>query len=94
MLDSLQLSPHDLALTSMTDVDPTTLPPEHYKDQFANTMTYEEAWNYSCLFQREKWREAIHKEFGKVNDQRFGNHSKSLQFLQAEGWSNANGCLT
>ena len=51
MLDSLQLSPHDLAMASMIDVDPTTLPPEHYKDQFANYMSYEEAWNHSCLFQ-------------------------------------------
>ena len=54
----------------MIDVDPTTLPPEHYKDQFANPMTYEEAWNHSCPFQREKWREAIHKEFKKMNEQK------------------------
>jgi len=70
MLDRLQLSPHDLAMTSMIDVDPTTLPPEHYKDQFANPMTYDEAWNHSCPFQREKWREAIHKEFRKMNEQK------------------------
>jgi len=70
MLDSLQLSPHDLAMTSMIDVDPTTLPPEHYKYQFANPMSYEEAWNHSCPFQQAKWREAIHKEFSKMNEQK------------------------
>jgi len=70
MLDRLQLSPHDLAMTSMIDVDPTTLPPEHYKDQFTNPMTYDEAWSHSCPFQREKWREAIHKEFSKMNEQK------------------------
>ena len=70
MLDSLQLSPHDLAMASMIDVDPTTLPPEHYKDQFANPMSYDEAWNHSCPFQREKWREAIHREFNKMNEQK------------------------
>jgi len=70
MLDRLQLSPHDLAMTSMIDVDPTTLPTEHYKDQFTNPMTYDKAWNHSCPFQREKWIEAIHKEFEKMNEQK------------------------
>jgi len=70
MLDSLQLSPHDLAMTSMIDVDPTTLPPEHYKDQFTNPMSYDEAWNHSFPFQREKWIEAIHRKFGKMNEQK------------------------
>jgi len=70
MLDRLQLSPHDLAMTSMIDVDPTTLPPEHYKYQFATPMSYDEAWNHSCPFQRAKWREAIHKEFSKMNEQK------------------------
>ena len=51
MLDSLQLLPHDLAMALMIDVDPTTLPPEHYKDQFTNPMSYEEAQNHSCPFQ-------------------------------------------
>jgi len=76
MLDRLQLSPQDLAKTSMINLDPTTLPPERYKDQFANPMSYEEAWNHSCPFQRGKWREAIKKEFGKMSERQVWRKQK------------------
>ena len=40
--------------------------PAKYKDMFDNPTTFDEAWNHPCPFQRRKWREAIMKEFSKM----------------------------
>ena len=46
---------------NVTDPDPSK-----FKDQFENPKGYDEAWNHPDPFQREKWREAITKEFEKM----------------------------
>ena len=71
MLDRLQLSPDELALAA-TD-KPTNnelLKPEDYRDAFTAPTKYEEAWNHPDPFQRKSWREAIHKEFSKMNERK------------------------
>ena len=42
------------------------LDPSQYKDTFDNPKGYEDAWNHPDPFQREQWREAITKEFDKM----------------------------
>ena len=49
------------------DMDPNELLPEQYKDVFEAPARYEQAWDHPDPFQREKWREAIEKEFSKMN---------------------------
>ena len=48
-------------------VDYEKVDPSKYKDIFEKPNSFEEAWNHPCPFQRKKWREAIQKEFNKMN---------------------------
>ena len=40
--------------------------PAKFKDMYDNPKSFDEAWNHPDAFQREKWREAIKKEFDKM----------------------------
>ena len=42
--------------------------PTKYKDIFESPKNFDEAWNHPEPFQRKKWREAIQKEFRKMDD--------------------------
>jgi hypothetical protein len=46
------------------------LKPEQYKDVFEAPRTFDEAWNHPDEFQRKKWREAINKEFAKMEQKK------------------------
>ena len=58
----------DLAMSSVEPEhrDYSTVDPSKYKDIFENPKTFEDAWDHPDPFQREKWREAILKEFAKM----------------------------
>ena len=43
------------------------LDPSKYKHVFENPSSFDEAWNHPDEFQRTKWREAIEKEFSKMD---------------------------
>ena len=43
------------------------LDPSKYKHVFENPSSFDEAWNHPDEFQRNKWREAIKKEFSKMD---------------------------
>ena len=78
MLDHLQLLPHDLAMTSMIDVDTTTLPPEHYKDQFSNPMSDDEAWNIHAPSKKKNGERQFTRNLVKLMNRRFGKCRRSL----------------
>ena len=59
-----ELAP-DMAFKSQ-EIDPKKLDPSRYKDVFEDPKSFDEAWNHPDLFQREKWRDAIMKEFSKM----------------------------
>jgi hypothetical protein len=46
---------------------PVGMDPSQYKDAFENPKGYEEAWNHPDPFQWEQWRDAINKEFEKMD---------------------------
>jgi hypothetical protein len=48
--------------------DPKDVPLEQRKDVFHAPKNYNEAWDHECPYQREQWREAIRKEFKKMDD--------------------------
>jgi hypothetical protein len=48
---------------SAVDMDPS-----QYKDKFDKPGSFEEAWDHEDPFQRERWREAINKEFKKMEE--------------------------
>jgi transposase InsO family protein len=41
--------------------------PSRYKDIFTNPKNFQEAWHHPDPWQRKRWREAIRKEFAKMN---------------------------
>ncbi len=47
--------------------DKSKMDPSTFKDIFENPKSFD-VWNHSDLFQRQLWREAIEKEFKKMND--------------------------
>ena len=49
-----------------TEENPEDLDPSKYKDVFEKPSSFDEAWNHPDEFQRTKWREAITKEFDKM----------------------------
>jgi hypothetical protein len=49
----------------LTDLD--TVDPTKYKSMFGTPRTFDEAWNHPDQFQRKMWRDAIRKEFSKMN---------------------------
>jgi Reverse transcriptase (RNA-dependent DNA polymerase) len=53
----------DFALKSS---DPTKLKPMEYRDNLEIPITFDEAWNHPCEFQRKLWREAIMAEHTKM----------------------------
>ena len=91
MLDRLQLSPDELAMTSITPIDPTTLKPEQYKDFFTVPANFNEPWNHSCPFQRQQWRDAVHTEFAKIAEKKVWRKEKKIKIHK--GRRNANGSL-
>ena len=57
----------DLALN--IDISkPEEISPESYREVFNIPNTYKQAWYNECKFQRAKWRDAIQKEFKKMED--------------------------
>jgi Reverse transcriptase (RNA-dependent DNA polymerase) len=56
----------ELAMAAMAAEDYSKIDPTTDKDIFENPKSFEEAWNHPDSFQREKWREAILKEFAKM----------------------------
>jgi hypothetical protein len=48
------------------NIDPESLQPDQFKDYFDNPSSFQEAWNHPDPFQRAKWRDAINKEFTKM----------------------------
>ena len=68
MLDHLLLFPEELAMTASTNIDPSTLRPDQYKDHFTVPSNYDEAWDHPCPFQRNKWHTAIKLELAKMNE--------------------------
>jgi hypothetical protein len=50
---------------SAVDIDPS-----QYKDKFDIPQSFEEAWNHPDPFQRRMWREAINKEFRKMDERK------------------------
>jgi hypothetical protein len=67
--DYVDLLP-DLCMVTSDKPDYEKLNPSLYKDMFENPKTFDEAWNHPDPFQRKKWREAILKEFSKMNQNR------------------------
>jgi hypothetical protein len=57
----------DMALVVRHDVDYTKIDPSKYKEMFDVPASFNEAWNHPRAFQRAKWREAITKEFNKMD---------------------------
>ena len=51
---------------ALASIDATSLNPSQYKDYFLVPSSFEQAWNHTCPFQRDKWRDAIMKEFDKM----------------------------
>ena len=47
---------------------PEDLKPEQYKDAFDKPEKYNQAFNHPCPFQRDRWRQAINKELGKMKE--------------------------
>ena len=56
-----------MALVVRHEVDYTKIDPSKYKETFDDPTSFDEAWNHPCEFQRVKWREAINKEFNKMD---------------------------
>ena len=50
---------------SAADIDPS-----QYKDKFDKPESFDKAWNHPDPFQRDKWREAINKEFKKMEERK------------------------
>ena len=50
--------------------------PHNYKDIFQDPFTFNEVYNHPDPFQRAKWREAIKKEFDKMEEQNVWNKIK------------------
>ena len=46
------------------------LDPSQYKDKFDKPESFEAAWDHPDPFQRSKWREAINKEFRKMEERK------------------------
>ena len=42
--------------------------PNAYADIFENPLTYRQAWDHPCSWQRAKWRESISKELRLMNE--------------------------
>ena len=57
---------YDMAFKAAEELDPTKIDPSKYKDLFDKPGNFNEAWNHPDTFQRNKWREAIMKEFDKM----------------------------
>ena len=57
----------DVSKAYYTEEELEKLNPSQYKDLFDKPMTFNDAWNHPDPFQRKKWREAIRKEFAKMN---------------------------
>ena len=71
MLDMLELTDFCLSavdLAKLKSMKPEDLKPEQYKDAFDKPGVYDLAWNHPCPFQRKLWREAINKEFRKMDE--------------------------
>jgi Reverse transcriptase (RNA-dependent DNA polymerase) len=56
----------ELAMAAVIEQDYSKVDPTTYKDIFEVPKSFDEAWNHPDPFQREKWREAITKEFAKM----------------------------
>jgi hypothetical protein len=67
-----------MALVVRHDVDYTKVDPSKYKEMFDVPTSFEEASNHPCQFQRAKWREAINKEFNKMDSNRVWKKIKRL----------------
>ena len=70
-MDMLELTDFCLSavdLAKLKSMKPKDLKPEQYKDAFDKPGVYDLAWNHSCPFQRKLWREAINKEFRKMDE--------------------------
>ena len=61
---------NDTGLAAPKTIDYTKVDPSKYKDIFNDPTSFDEAWNHPDPFQRMKWREAILKEFKKMNEQK------------------------
>ncbi|MGL5934163.1 MAG: reverse transcriptase domain-containing protein, partial [Cetobacterium sp.] len=72
----------DLAMASMETLDHSKIDPSKYKDIFENPKTFMEAWNHPDTFQREKWREAIEKEFAKMERNKVWRKFKRVDIPQ------------
>jgi hypothetical protein len=74
LIDRFKLDPgelaNDMALVVRHDVDYTKVDPLKYKEMFDVPTSFDEAWNHPCEFQWAKWREAINKEFDKMDSNR------------------------
>ena len=55
----------EMAFKAM-EMDPEKIDPSKYKDMFEHPKKFDEAWNHHDEFQRKRWREAIMKEFDKM----------------------------
>jgi hypothetical protein len=55
---------------AMREVDPSTLDPSKLKDVLDAPKNFDAAWNHTEPFQRKKWREAINKEFTKMESKK------------------------
>jgi hypothetical protein len=57
-------------LAALKNPDAQHIKPEQYKDAFTNPVNFQEAYNHADPFQRNHWREAIKKEFSKMNERK------------------------
>jgi hypothetical protein len=55
---------------AMEDGSPDGIKLEEYKDHFQTPRTFKEAWDHPDPFQRKMWRDAIGKEFTKMNEKK------------------------
>jgi hypothetical protein len=55
---------------AMEDGSPDGIKPEEYTDHFQTPRTFKEAWDHPDPFQRTMWRDAIGKEFTKMNEKK------------------------
>ena len=65
MMDKVEVEPKKETFNyamKVQEVDPTK-----FKDIYENPKSFDEAWNHKDPFQRERWREAIMKEFSKMD---------------------------
>ena len=52
----------------LTEDEYEKMNPARYKDIFDKPDSFDQAWNHPEPFQRKKWREAINKEFSKMEE--------------------------